>query len=43
LFAAEVTNAEEAADLIKKLKQKMQARAQRIGRYEKRKKPVHPE
>jgi hypothetical protein len=37
-----VTNAIEIAQLIEELKQKVQAKAQRMGRYEKKEKPVHP-
>jgi len=38
-----VTNAREFAQLTETIKQKVQAKAQRIRRYEKKGNPVHPE
>jgi hypothetical protein len=38
-----VTNAREAAQLTETLKHKVQAKAQRIGRYEKKGNPIYPE
>jgi hypothetical protein len=37
------TNAREFAQLTEKIRQKVQAKAQRIRRHEKKENPVHPE